>query len=488
MSQADQPVQGTLIRDYRLEERLSEDVLGEVWLARHQVTGSAVTIRFLRPEGLNNEAGPHLRGLTELRHPTMVSPLEVFVNVSMPHIVYEPVAGTRLDTFLTSGPIPWPNAAQIVQELLSVLQYLHTRGVLYGHLLPAGVQISGEGDVSLADVGVQMAAEASWLSLRLGRTVALTASDDVRGAGLLLWTLVSGQAPPADGTAPDCGATIPPTIAQFITGCCAAGSAEGFADAGAAYTALLAAMETALAAEPTAADEAPGEGPGEGPDAPAAEAVTDAPADDGDAPAAATMPTPRRASPHGGVEERVAELERALAEAASPAARQELTRLLELQGRAQLHTVSGIKGRAFLTRQDRASTLTLIAYAVGCLIGFGLLWWIANSFLQETPLSDQTRLVLKILALGAYLVLGVWIGVALTMSHARVACYVVISDLEVLCHDEQRSTLIEHIRAADVRAVSVLSPPGAPPEECRLQIEGRSGKTCTLDFAARVRG
>lgn len=493
MTQDQQPTEGTFIRQYCLKEKLSEDAFGRTWRAEHQVTHVEVTINLLHGRIVTGDASRDLRGLTGLRHPNLIGPLEYRTEILLPHIVYDPATGTRLDAFLGRGPIPWVNAAAIVAQVLDVLAYLHTQGFCYGHALPSSVLVTKDGEVMLADVGVQAVVDPDFLRewLALGSDVSpealLTPQEDIAGAGELLWSAITGHQPQADlPAASELVAGVPPEIDEFIARCRARDPEKGFADAAAARAALLGIMQQNLA--PGSAGDASSlasrslaEMASQFVPLPPSEAAREQ-ASDGAAGAAASqqrLPT---------AEDRVRSLQKELqASGGSPELEAELERLLEHHGQAELKAVSGMKGRAMLSSPDARATLTQVVYGGGCLIGFALLAWIANSYLQTVPLSWAVRTLLTYAALGAYVLIGIWVGAALGVTRTRIACYAVISDKEVLCHDEQKATPVQQIPAREIRAVTLLSGSEQAPQDSTVRIERWSGRCHVLDFAARAR-
>jgi len=173
---------GTLLADrYRLTALLGEGGMGEVWSARHVLTGKAVAVKQLT-------CGVHERHFREARarfarearsacavdHPNVV---EVFDFVEAedhsPIMVMELLEGETLAARLARGALPWRELARTLVPVVSAVGTAHARGIVHRDLKPSNIfldqrpQQGGE-RVKVLDFGIAkwLAADGEDLALR----------------------------------------------------------------------------------------------------------------------------------------------------------------------------------------------------------------------------------------------------------------------------------------------------------------------------------
>lgn len=171
---------------YLIESKLGEGGIGIVYRAVDQKTGSAVALKVLRDNfartRLQRRFAREAKALAALRHPNIVSILDVDVADDTPYLVMELLEGKTLSELLAEQrPLPIEVACTIMRELLEALAYVHGQGLVHRDLKPGNVflqdQSNGPRRVKLLDFGL-----AKFLDANMANEEAtVTLSGDIFG-------------------------------------------------------------------------------------------------------------------------------------------------------------------------------------------------------------------------------------------------------------------------------------------------------------------
>lgn len=205
----------TLGRHYANITPLGQGAMGTVWRGTDRVLEREVAIKVMRPEMAQQDGLPErfmleARALARLSHPNIVAVHRVFQEDELFWIEMEYVAGTPLDLKLRQdGALPWPTAVGLVIQALRGLEVAHAAGIVHRDIKPGNAIVTPQGDLKLMDFGIARVQQASALTrtgYALG-TVAYMAPEqittphlvdertDLYAIGILLYELLSGQAP-----------------------------------------------------------------------------------------------------------------------------------------------------------------------------------------------------------------------------------------------------------------------------------------------------
>ena len=208
---------------YRLEERLGQGGMGEVYRAYDRSSGRRVALKHLRPEQAA-KAGARARFRREaasaqrLDHPCIVKVYEIFAAEGSDWIVMELVEGETLSDLLAAGPLPLERALPLAIEIASALAAAHAEGILHRDLKPANIRVTAEGRPRILDFGL-----AKQVLYRDGTSPEITATGQLLGTphamspeqalghpvdlrsdlfslGTLLYEMVTGVSPFLDAT------------------------------------------------------------------------------------------------------------------------------------------------------------------------------------------------------------------------------------------------------------------------------------------------
>lgn len=141
---------------YDVEQFLGAGAYGEVWVATERNTGRRVAIKFYTHRGgldwsLLSREVEKLAFLAADRY--VVQLIDVAWQANPPYYVMEYLERGSLEDRLQDGPLPVPQAAQMLREVAIGLVHSHNRGVLHCDLKPANILLDADLKPRLADFG-----------------------------------------------------------------------------------------------------------------------------------------------------------------------------------------------------------------------------------------------------------------------------------------------------------------------------------------------
>jgi tetratricopeptide (TPR) repeat protein/predicted Ser/Thr protein kinase len=144
---------------YRIERRLGQGGMGEVFLARDERLGRPVAVKRIRSDGppaaearrrLRREA----RAVAQLNHPAVVQVYDVLEAEGHDWIVLEYVPGTSLAELANDGGLPAPQAVALGRQIAEGLAHAHERGILHRDLKAENVLVTADGRAKILDLGL----------------------------------------------------------------------------------------------------------------------------------------------------------------------------------------------------------------------------------------------------------------------------------------------------------------------------------------------
>jgi eukaryotic-like serine/threonine-protein kinase len=144
---------------YIVLKRIGGGGFGIVYLARDPQLDCPVAIKTPRPgPGTTKHALERFeregRSAARLRHPGIVSILNVGHDGRLPFLVCEYVEGQTLSDRVKEGPIPFREVARIVAEVAIAVNYAHTHGVIHRDIKPSNIMLCDDGKPRLMDFGL----------------------------------------------------------------------------------------------------------------------------------------------------------------------------------------------------------------------------------------------------------------------------------------------------------------------------------------------
>jgi serine/threonine protein kinase len=164
---------------YRIDGRLGEGAMADVYRAFDPGIGRTVAIKVLKPDyGRDPELGERFlreaRAAGALNHPNIATIYDVGEAQGVAYIAMELIEGQPLDTLLQEqGRLPYERVLALGQQLASALDYAHKAGVVHRDVKPSNILLSADGRTAkLLDFGVARIGEIdlSGAEGRLART------------------------------------------------------------------------------------------------------------------------------------------------------------------------------------------------------------------------------------------------------------------------------------------------------------------------------
>ncbi|XP_014502385.1 serine/threonine-protein kinase PEPKR2 [Vigna radiata var. radiata] len=191
--------------DYVTGETIGQGKFGSVWLCRSRVSGAEYACKTLRKgeETVHREVEimQHLSG-----HSGVVTLQAVYEEADCFHLVMELCSGGRLiDQMVKDGPYSEQKAANVLKEVMLVINYCHDMGVVHRDIKPENILLTASGKIKLADFGLAMRISEGQNLTGLAGSPAYVAPEvllgrysekvDIWSAGVLLHALLVGSLP-----------------------------------------------------------------------------------------------------------------------------------------------------------------------------------------------------------------------------------------------------------------------------------------------------
>ena len=241
---------GDRVSHYEVLNSLGEGGMSEVYLARDLVLGRRVALKIL-PADLRNDRErlrrfkQEARTASTLNHPNICVIYEVGeMEDQHPFITMEYIEGETLRQRLSEGPVSLAEALEIGIQIANALSAAHESGVVHRDIKPDNVMIRRDGYVKVLDFGLAKLTEkrtrpnstlatlmvksspgmvmgtAAYMSPEQARGVAVDARSDIWSLGVVLYEMISGQAPFVGDTPTDTVIAIvekeQPPISEYI--------------------------------------------------------------------------------------------------------------------------------------------------------------------------------------------------------------------------------------------------------------------------------
>ncbi len=151
---------GQIVGDYQIVEVLGAGGMGTVYKVRHLISDRLEAIKLILPELTEN---PELmeRFMREIKmqarlsHPNIASLHNAVRQGDQLLMVMEFVEGSTLHSVLRRGRMELGMALDIVEQVLSALEYAHMQGIVHRDIKPANIMLTARSrQVKLMDFGI----------------------------------------------------------------------------------------------------------------------------------------------------------------------------------------------------------------------------------------------------------------------------------------------------------------------------------------------
>lgn len=204
---------GSTLGPYQIIEEIGHGGMGVVYKALQPSINRAVAIKVL-PRQLAADTTfvarfkREVQLIARLEHAHILPVYDYGESDGLLYIVMRYLPSGTLKTRLDAGRLPLRDAARILSQLASALDYAHKHGVIHRDIKPANVLIDAQGDVFLTDFGIAKEAEGTfdltgssligtpqYMSPEQGQGLSLDGRSDVYALGVVLYEMISGRLP-----------------------------------------------------------------------------------------------------------------------------------------------------------------------------------------------------------------------------------------------------------------------------------------------------
>ncbi len=207
---------GQRLGEYEILRWLGEGAHVHAYLARKTPTGEQVVIKVLksslaRTEEFVNRFEQEAQAALALDHPNMVKILEYNEEGNTLFLVEEFLPGGSLrDIFdRKPGPLPLDMVARTLDQIASVLDYAHERGIIHRDVKPENILYDADGNAHLSDLGITKTLEPddlrsrsdlqfgnpNYLSPEIWQGKPADAKTDIYALGIILFQMLTGELP-----------------------------------------------------------------------------------------------------------------------------------------------------------------------------------------------------------------------------------------------------------------------------------------------------
>lgn len=200
---------------YELGRFLGQGTFAKVHRARDLRTGMSVAIKIIDKEkvlkvGMTDQIKREISVMRLVRHPNIVQLFEVMASKTKIYFVMEYVKGGELFNKVAKGRLKEDVAKNHFRQLISAVDFCHSRGVYHRDLKPENLLLDENGNLKVSDFGLSALAESKRQDGLLHTTCGTPAyvapevisrkgydgsKADIWSCGVILYTLLTGHLP-----------------------------------------------------------------------------------------------------------------------------------------------------------------------------------------------------------------------------------------------------------------------------------------------------
>ena len=205
----------TLFGKYEMGRLLGKGTFAKVYYGKHVVSGESVAIKVIskdqvKKEGMMEQIQREISVMRLVRHPNVVELKEVMATKTKIFFVMEYVKGGELFAKVARGKLREDAARKYFQQLISAVDFCHSRGVSHRDLKPENLLLDENEDLKVSDFGLSSLPEQlrydGLLHTQCG-TPAYVAPEvlrkkgydgskaDIWSCGVILYVLLAGYLP-----------------------------------------------------------------------------------------------------------------------------------------------------------------------------------------------------------------------------------------------------------------------------------------------------
>jgi serine/threonine protein kinase/beta-lactam-binding protein with PASTA domain len=209
---------------YQVGDLIGRGGMADVHVGTDSRLGRRVAIKLLKPALATDPAfrsrfRREAQDAAKMAHPTIVRIFDAGeetttdergADIQVPFIIMEFVDGRLLKDIIAAGPLDPAEAMRITGQVLTALEYSHRAGVVHRDIKPGNIMVTTSGQVKVMDFGIARAISessatiaetstivgtAQYFSPEQARGEAVDARTDLYSMGIVLFEMLTGQAP-----------------------------------------------------------------------------------------------------------------------------------------------------------------------------------------------------------------------------------------------------------------------------------------------------
>src|SRR6185436_18261036 len=240
-----------MISHYKIISKIGAGGMGEIYLAEDTKLDRKVALKLLPDHFTSDESRlrrfvQEAKAASSLNHPNIITIHEIGQSDGAHFIATELIDGLTLRQQLASGPMKLPAALDVAIQVASALTAAHVVGVIHRDIKPENIMLRSDGYVKVLDFGLAKLSEAPapstnteaptiarfesepgtilgtalYMSPEQARGLKMDARTDIFSLGVVVYELVTGNAPFAGDTMIDVLAAIidkePPPLSSYL--------------------------------------------------------------------------------------------------------------------------------------------------------------------------------------------------------------------------------------------------------------------------------
>ncbi|EOA22202.1 hypothetical protein CARUB_v10002785mg [Capsella rubella] len=205
-----------LFAKYEMGRLLGKGTFAKVYYGKEIATGESVAIKIinkdqvLKRQGMMEQIKREISIMKLVRHPNIVELKEVMATKTKIFFIMEFVRGGELFSKVVKGKLKEDSARKYFQQLISAVDFCHSRGVSHRDLKPENLLVDENGDLKVSDFGLSALPEQSLqdglLHTQCGTPAYVApevlrkkgydgAKADIWSCGVILYVLLAGFLP-----------------------------------------------------------------------------------------------------------------------------------------------------------------------------------------------------------------------------------------------------------------------------------------------------
>lgn len=214
-SQSSDTPRNILFGKYDMGRLLGQGTFAKVYYSKNLGTGESVAIKVLnkdhvKKDGLMEQIKREISVMRLVRHPNIVELKEVMATKGKVFFVMEYAKGGELFATVAKGKLEEDVARKYFQQLVSAVDFCHSRGVYHRDLKPENLLLDENGDLKVSDFGLSALPEQlrndGLLHTQCGTPAYVApevlrkkgydgAKADIWSCGVILFALLAGSLP-----------------------------------------------------------------------------------------------------------------------------------------------------------------------------------------------------------------------------------------------------------------------------------------------------